>query len=47
MVLAISGPLFAALVDQDATAAFLACFGVAAALAIAALLVAARIKPTP
>jgi MFS family permease len=47
VVLAVSGPLFTALVDRDATAAFLACFGVAAALASAALLVAARITPAP
>ncbi|WP_029663089.1 MFS transporter [Cellulomonas sp. KRMCY2] len=47
VVLAVSGPLFAALVTTHPTAAFLACFVLAAALATAAAALAGRVSPRP
>lgn len=47
VVLAVSGPLFVALIDRSASAAFLACFAVAAALALAATSLAGRVRVGP
>ncbi|MBX9245414.1 MFS transporter, partial [Actinotalea ferrariae] len=46
LVLAVSGPLFAALVERDVVAAYLACFGVAVVLALGAAVLAGRVRPT-
>ncbi|WP_199425252.1 MFS transporter [Actinotalea solisilvae] len=44
LVLAVSGPLFAALHAQDVVAAYLTCFGVAAALALGAAVAGGRVR---
>lgn len=44
LVLAVSGPLFAALHGRDVVAAYVTCFGVAAALALGAALAGGRVR---
>lgn len=44
LVLAVSGPLFAALVERDVVAAYLVCFGVAATLALTAAGASGRVR---